>query len=150
MRTVKIIAGSVGALVAGERRELEMKILEWVLAVVLALILLAPATAPYWLLPYLALLGLTSGLAFTGFTALWAELYGTAHLGAIRSTAGAISVFASALGPLLAGVLLDFGMAMETIGLGFAGYGLIATVLLIQALRPSGARLADGFSKHPG
>ena len=109
----------------------------FLLPLVLALLLLAPATA--WLLPYLALLGLTSGLAFTGFTALWAELYGTRHLGAIRSLAGAISVFASALGPVLAGALLDAGIAMETVGLGFAGYCLFATVLLLQALRLSDA-----------
>ncbi|MGI9508051.1 MAG: MFS transporter [Geminicoccaceae bacterium] len=115
-----------------------------------ALILLAPAEAPAWLLPYLALLGLTSGLAFTGFTALWAELYGTAHLGSIRSLAGAISVFASALGPVLAGTLLDAGFAMEIIGLGFAGYCLVATLFLIHALRLPSAGLADGMSKQSG
>lgn len=122
----------------------------FLLPLVLALILLAPAQAPAWLLPYLALLGLTSGLAFTGFTALWAELYGTAHLGAIRSLAGAISVFASALGPVLAGVLLDAGMAMETVGLGFAGYCLIATLLLLQALRLPKASLESRRLRHPG
>lgn len=122
----------------------------FLLPLAMALVLLAPAEAPLWLLPYLALLGLTSGLAFTGFTALWAELYGTAHLGAIRSLAGAISVFASALGPVLTGVLLDAGMAMETIGLGFAGYCLFATLLLIQALRLPSKSLASGFSNHAG
>jgi len=113
----------------------------FLLPMILALILLLPAEAPAWLLPYLALLGLTSGLAFTGFSALWAELYGTTHLGAIRSLAGAIGVFASALGPLLAGLLLDAGIGMESIGLGFAAYGLVATILLIQALRaPTASR----------
>ncbi|MGI9416691.1 MAG: MFS transporter [Geminicoccaceae bacterium] len=122
----------------------------FLLPMVMALILLAPAEAPLWLLPYLAGLGLTSGLAFTGFTALWAELYGTAHLGAIRSLAGAISVFASALGPVLAGVLLDAGMAMDVVGLGFAGYGLMATLVLIQALRLPERRAAKHLSRHAG
>ncbi len=122
----------------------------FLLPLVMALLLLAPAEAPLWLLPYLALLGLTSGLAFTGFTALWAELYGTAHLGAIRSLAGAISVFASALGPVLTGILLDVGMTMETIGLGFAGYCLAATLMLIQALRLTNPSLADGLSNPAG
>jgi len=103
----------------------------------MALVLLTPAEAPLWLLPYLALLGLTSGLAFTGFTTLWAELYGAKHLGAIRSLAGAIGVFASALGPVTMGVLLDGDVLMETICLGFAGYCLIATLLLVHALRSS-------------
>lgn len=116
----------------------------------LALLLLASTEAPIWLLPYLALLGLTSGLAFTGYGALWAELYGTTHLGAIRSLASAIGVFASALGPVLAGVLLDAGVKMETIGLGFAGYGFMATILLLQALRMPHARHANRFLEHPG
>ncbi len=103
----------------------------------MALVLLTPADAPLWLLPYLALLGLTSGLAFTGFSALWAELYGAKHLGAIRSLASAISVFASALGPVTLGLFLDANVQMETVCLGFASYCLIATLMLVQVLRSS-------------
>ncbi len=110
----------------------------FLLPLTMALILLAPVKAPLWLLPYLALLGLTGGIAFTGFSALWAELYGAKHLGAIRSLASAFSVFASALGPVSVGLLLDAGMKMETVGLGFAAYCLGATLLLVQALRSSG------------
>ena len=102
-----------------------------------ALFLLTPAETALWLLPYLALLGLTSGMAFTGFSALWAELYGATHLGAIRSLTSAIGVFASALGPVTLGLFLDADVAMDTVCLGFAGYSLVATLLLIQALRPS-------------
>ena len=116
----------------------------------LGLILLTPAEAPIWVLPYLALLGLTAGPAFTGFSALWAELYGTKHLGAIRSLASAIGVFASALGPVIAGVLLDQGISMEVIGLGFAGYSVLATLMLLQALRLKGASAAVSPLKHPG
>lgn len=112
----------------------------FLLPLAMALVLLTPVEAPLWLLPYLALLGLTSGLAFTGFGALWAELYGARHLGAIRSLASAISVFASALGPVTIGVLLDVGMMMETICLGFAAYCLGATLLLVQGLRSSSER----------
>ena len=121
----------------------------YLIPMVMALILLVPAEAPLWVLPYLALLGLTSGLAFTGFSALWAELYGTDHLGAIRSLAGAISVFASALGPVVAGLLLDRGISMEIIGLGFAGYGLIATLLLLQALRMPITSNVEEILNHP-
>lgn len=100
------------------------------------LILIAPASSPLWLLPYLAMLGLTAGLAFTGFGALWAELYGAKHLGAIRSLAGSLSVFASALGPVSVGIFLDAGYEIDMIGLGFAAYCLVATLLLKHALRP--------------
>ena len=114
----------------------------FLLPMTMALILMTPATAPFWLLPYLALLGLTGGVAFTGFGALWAELYGAKHLGAIRSFASALSVFASALGPVSVGILLDLGVKIEIIGLGFAGYCTGATLLLVQALRPSMKRHA--------
>jgi MFS family permease len=117
---------------------------------ILGLVLLTPADTPIWVLPYLALLGLTAGLAFTGFAALWAELYGTKHLGAIRSLASAIGVFASALGPVIAGVLLDAGTSMEMISLGFAGYGCMATVMLLQALRMPGVSRAAEPAKHSG
>lgn len=99
------------------------------------LILLAPAENPLWILAYLFLGGLNSGLYFAGLTALWAELYGVRHLGAIKSTVGAISVFASALGPVTVGLMLDFGFAFETVCLSFAGYCLLATPLLMRALR---------------
>ncbi len=114
----------------------------------LGLVLLSPAEAPIWVVPYLALLGLTAGPAFTGFSALWAELYGTGHLGAIRSLASAIGVFASALGPVMAGILLDAGISMETIGLGFAGYCIVAMLMLLQALRMQSGSRFGYHTKH--
>jgi MFS family permease len=101
----------------------------------LALVVVAPVDGHFWLIPYLALLGCTSGVAYTGFNAVWAELFGTKHLGAIRSLTGAIGVFASALGPVITGFLLDAGTDMATVGIGYACYCLLATLLLIQALR---------------
>ncbi|NNF80955.1 MAG: MFS transporter, partial [Rhizobiales bacterium] len=75
----------------------------YLLPLAAGLILLAPAVDPLWVLAYLFLGGINSGLYFAGLTALWAELYGVRHLGAIKSTVGAISVFASALGPVTVG-----------------------------------------------
>jgi hypothetical protein len=43
--------------------------------------------------------GVTNGLSQTLFGATWPEIYGTAHLGAIRSTIMAVLVIASAIGP---------------------------------------------------
>ncbi len=120
------------------------------LPMMLGLVLLTPADAPIWVVPYLGLLGLTAGPAFTGFSALWAELYGTKHLGAIRSLASAIGVFASALGPVIAGVLLDAGTSIETISLGFAGYSVLATIMLLQALRMPGRGKVVSPLEHPG
>ena len=88
-----------------------------------------------WALPYLFLLGFTSGIAFTAITALWAEIYGVRHLGAIRSLAMSLSVLASALGPLVMGALMDAGVSIETICGIFALYCIAATVLLLFGLR---------------
>ena len=88
--------------------------------------------------PYLGLMGICIGLYFTGFSALWAELYGARHLGAIKSLTTAINVFSTALGPAFMGTLLSLGTSFSMICLIFAGYCLAATVLLVYALRARG------------
>lgn len=88
-----------------------------------------------WALPYLFLLGLTSGIAFTALTALWAEIYGVRHLGAIRSLVMSLSVVSSALGPLVMGALLDAGVSVEAICGLFALYCVGATGLQTIGLR---------------
>jgi len=85
--------------------------------------------------PYLALSGVNVGIAFTTVSAMWAEVYGVAHLGAIKSLAHALGVFASALGPVTMGALADLGMPIADVCLVFAGYALIGTLLMKRALR---------------
>ncbi len=84
----------------------------------------------YWAWPYLFLLGLSSGITYTALTALWAEMYGVRHLGAIRSLVVSLSVFSSALGPLVMGAMMDAGFSVETICGLFALYSLLATGLM--------------------
>jgi MFS family permease len=88
-----------------------------------------------WALPYLFLLGLTSGIAFTAVTALWAEIYGVRNLGAIRSLVTSLSVLSSALGPLFMGALMDAGVSVAAICGLFALYCVGATGLLMHGLR---------------
>ena len=66
---------------------------------------------------------------------LGAELYGVAHLGAIKSLANALSVFASALGPVILGILMDNDMSIEVGCSLFALYAGLALVLAVIALR---------------
>lgn len=93
-----------------------------------------------WALPYLFLLGLTSGVAFTALTALWAEIYGVGHLGAIRSLVASLQVLSSALGPVVMGVLLDASVSVESIYGLFALYCVGATGLQMLGLRRLGSR----------
>jgi hypothetical protein len=54
--------------------------------------------------------GMSFGFSSTLEGAMWPEIYGTAHLGAIRSVVVAMMVLASAVGPGLAGYLIDAGV----------------------------------------
>ena len=106
----------------------------FLLPMVLGLLIIWGFDDQLWVWPYLLLIGLTSGLSYTAVTALWAEMYGTGHLGAIRSLAVSLSVFASALGPVIMGVLMDADISVETICGLLALYGIAATGLLLAGL----------------
>jgi MFS family permease len=56
------------------------------------------------------LLGVAYGLSSTLFGSLWPEIYGTLHLGAIRSVTVSAMVFATAAGPGVTGTLIDMGI----------------------------------------
>jgi MFS family permease len=88
-----------------------------------------------WALPYLLLVGVTGGLSNTTTTALWPELYGVRHLGAIKAMATAIQVFATACGPVTLGVMIDAGMGFESIAAVLAAYCVAASGVLMIGLR---------------
>lgn len=69
----------------------------------------APAAA----FVFLGLVGISNGFNGTLVGALWPEVYGTTHMGAIRSVAFAFMVFASAAGPGLMGWLIDRGISFD-------------------------------------
>lgn len=114
----------------------------------------APATLP-WLLPplalacllltisndplvawgYMILAGVSMGAGNIFFGAFWPHVYGTAHLGSIRSLAFALTVLASALSPALMGAALDLGVSIETITLVCAAYCAVASVAAPLAMR---------------
>ena len=68
-----------------------------------------------WAIPlFLLVLAIGSGMAPSIFGALWAEMYGTTHIGAVRSLAISVMVFASAAGPGIAGALIDLNINLVT------------------------------------
>jgi hypothetical protein len=62
--------------------------------------------------------------------AFWAEFYGTAHIGSIKSMATAVMVLGSAIGPGLTGVLIDFGVGIETQFIGVAIFFVGVTLIM--------------------
>ena len=101
----------------------------------LALVVINLSDREYLIWPYMLLQGVTSGIYFPGLSALWAELYGARHLGAIKSLTNAVMVFSSALGPALVGTLLQWRISFLTITLMLAGFCLVAPLALIHALQ---------------
>jgi MFS family permease len=102
-----------------------------------------PLTA--WI--YLILAGINVGIAHTAVSAMWAEIYGVTNLGAIRSVSTSLSVFASALGPVTVGGLMDLGVSIERTCLLFAAYTVTGTVLMVIALaRSPHSRSSDHIS----
>lgn len=93
-----------------------------------------------------ALFGVTQGGAVAVLGALWPELYGTRHIGAIRGLAVAAMVFATALGPGITGALLDLGAGLEAQFLGFGAIQL-AVCAGFAALAGAAAREVAGAAR---
>jgi MFS family permease len=94
---------------------------------------LAVGDAPMVATLFMGLLGVTTGGGAVLLGALWAELYGVTHLGAIRAFAQSAMVFATGLAPALMGLLIDRGVAMEAIAGGCVLYCLFASGLAVTA-----------------
>nr|WP_174825447.1 MULTISPECIES: MFS transporter [unclassified Ruegeria] len=78
----------------------------------------------------LVLLALTAGANSTLPSAFWAEFYGTRHIGAIKAMATAVMVLGSAIGPGLTGVLIDWGVSLDTQFLWTGGFFVLVCTLV--------------------
>ncbi len=99
-----------------------------------ACFVLALSDAPMAIFVCMALLGVTVGASGPVTTLLLAEAYGVERLGAIRATAAAIMVVSTALSPVLFGVLVDWGAAVDTL---IASLGVL-TIAAMATLAASG------------
>ncbi|TGD98115.1 MFS transporter [Methylobacterium nonmethylotrophicum] len=90
----------------------------------LACLILGGVGAPWAAFAFMLLYGVTDGISLTLFGALWPEVYGTRHLGAIRGAIVAIMVLGTALGPGLSGLLIDAGVPFTGIVTGMGVYCL--------------------------
>lgn len=100
----------------------------------LGLVWLALSDAPVTALGFMMLSGLTVGAYNIVGGAIWAEVYGHRHIGAIRAMTMSLMVVSSALAPAIMGWLIDVSVSMEAIALGCvawvaAGSLLAATVV---------------------
>jgi MFS family permease len=95
--------------------------------------LIGPATEVWGWYLALGVIGITQGMASSLWGVLFPMLYGTVHLGAIRSLATTIMVISTAIGPGITGVLIDAGIDFPTqslfLGLWCAVITLLCTII---------------------
>ncbi len=80
----------------------------------LSCFVLGTFTAPPTIVVFMLLLGVSYGMTSTLFGAIWPEVYGTRHLGSLRSVTISLMVFMSAAGPGATGWLIDAGIPFST------------------------------------
>ena len=100
-----------------------------------ALAALSVSDAPLGAAAFMALAGITAGMSAVMVAAVWAELYGTRHLGAIRAMSVSMIALSTALSPGLFGWLLDRGGSFDGIAIGSAVGVLAAGLLTVPAVR---------------
>ncbi|HCK76284.1 MAG TPA: hypothetical protein DHW07_03990 [Gammaproteobacteria bacterium] len=132
------LAGIITVLLAGplvDRFRAVRVIQIMLIPLVCACFILAVANHPFWVIPYMIMMGIHTGLIHTSASAMWAELYGPKHLGAIKSLYLALMVFASALGPVVMGMLIDAGLSIYWVCNFFGIFISTGALLVIVALR---------------
>ena len=92
-------------------------------------------TDPSAIFVFMALLGVCYGFSSTLEAALWPEIYGTEHLGSVRSVVLAAMVFASAIGPGLTGYLIDAGVAYPKQLAAMGVYCVVAASIMLLTSR---------------
>jgi MFS family permease len=107
----------------------------YLLPLAAALAVLSATSNPLGAAGFMALAGVTAGISAIITAAVWAELYGTRHLGAIRSLSVSISVLSTALSPGLFGWLIDHEGSFDGIAAGSAAGVLAASLLTLAAVR---------------
>jgi predicted MFS family arabinose efflux permease len=104
------------------------------LPLAVGLLLIAGFSDPLAALLFLIMAGLCTGANRSVSSAIWPELYGGAHLGAIRSVFLGIFMLATAVAPAAVGWLLDLEVSVEAIAL--LGLAYIAGATLLVSIGP--------------
>ena len=102
---------------------------------VAALIIIGFADHRLWFIPYMIMIGINFSMVANSTSAIWPELYGVGHLGAIKSIYFALAVVSSAFGPVIFGILIDHELSIRNICLLAATYAILCNVVLVVTLR---------------
>ena len=100
----------------------------------IGILLFAWAPTQVFAVTVMFFLGFGAGAVNPAISSLWPEMYGTRHLGAIRSVATVVMVFGSALGPVFMGLALDANLSIKVIMVASVAVIILAAVLAKIAL----------------
>ena len=101
---------------------------------VISFVLMAAAQSLFGAAIALAVFAMGAGIQATVPAALWAEFYGTKHIGAVKALSMSLMVLGSAIGPGISGVLIDLGLDFPQQMWGYAVYFALAGVLIALGL----------------
>jgi len=91
-------------------------ILPWTIGPMIAgLAFLAYGNSPASAMMYMLGVGVTTGARYSLTAAIWAEIYGTRHLGSIRSVVHTANMLLFGLSPAALGWSIDQGISMDTV-----------------------------------
>ena len=84
---------------------------------------------------FMCLMGVSIGIYSTLSSPFFAEMYGTLHLGSIKSLTTSTMVFATAIAPVAMGWLIDAEISMEAMALGSVVYIVLASAAAMLGVR---------------
>jgi MFS family permease len=128
---VTAITGLAGNFVAGvwaDRGSLRRVLVAALLLLTGALVALPHVTTAAHVMAQAVAMGVAGGFVMVVFFSFWGKAYGRTHLGRIQGVAQALTVFASAIGPLL------LAWCAETTGSYAAAFYALAATLVLLAL----------------
>ncbi len=85
----------------------------YLIPLLFALIVIQMGNHPLLAVLYMTLLGITASLNSLTGTAIWAEIYGVQHLGAIKSMTTTFMIVASAIGPVVIGWAFGYDLFLS-------------------------------------
>lgn len=106
---------------------------------------LGQINSPFMVWVYFGCFGLIQGGVYPVVTPIWAELYGTRHLGSIKAVMHALMVFASALSPAGIGLMIDAGLPLNALLLVMG-----AVPIMAGGLGHFGCLAGKTIGKHKG
>ncbi|MSO97742.1 MAG: MFS transporter [Rhodospirillaceae bacterium] len=132
------ISAFFGNLIAGEitDRYGSRRLVSWyLLPMIPALFVIALFNHPAAIPVYMIGMGLTFGFTLVVNITLWAELYGSTHIGAIRGFTMATNTIIAAGGMACVGLLIDMGVTMSRQALACGVATVFSAVLLAVVAR---------------